>query len=216
MSPEQATGRAADTRSDLWAFGVVLLEMLTGRPVFTGETDADVLESVLHADPDCDRAACRDARTDSQAPPPLSREGPHTTARFGRCGSIRDRRCDCIAGRRDRSISEQRRVASHRSAIAALASGALLIALAVWAVMLSRPRGPVPPSRFAIVTPPGQPLNVDSNDRDLALSPDGRHLVYRFGGTGNERRLFDGACDRSARRAPARGYYQRVLAVLFP
>ena len=33
------------------------------------------------------------------------------------------------------------------------------------------------------MTPPGQPLNVDSNDRDLALSPDGRHLVYRFGGT---------------------------------
>ena len=52
MSPEQATGRAADTRSDLWAFGVVLLEMLTGEPVFTGETDADVLESVLKAEPD--------------------------------------------------------------------------------------------------------------------------------------------------------------------
>src|SRR6185369_4056252 len=52
MSPEQATGRAADTRSDLWAFGVVLLEMLTGRAVFAGDTDADVLAAVQHTEPD--------------------------------------------------------------------------------------------------------------------------------------------------------------------
>ena len=52
MSPEQAAGWAADTRTDLWAFGVVLLEMLTGRAVFTGTTDAKVLESVLKAEPD--------------------------------------------------------------------------------------------------------------------------------------------------------------------
>ena len=43
MSPEQAVGRAADTRSDLWAFGVVLQEMLTGRAAFAGTTDAKVL-----------------------------------------------------------------------------------------------------------------------------------------------------------------------------
>jgi serine/threonine protein kinase len=52
MSPEQAAGRAADTRCDLWAFGVVLLEMLTGRAVFTGKTEAEVLESVLKTDLD--------------------------------------------------------------------------------------------------------------------------------------------------------------------
>ena len=52
MSPEQATGKAVDKRSDLWAFGVVLLEMLTGRPVFTGESVSHVLAAVLRADPD--------------------------------------------------------------------------------------------------------------------------------------------------------------------
>ncbi len=52
MSPEQAAGRPADKRSDLWAFGVVLLEMLTGRPVFTGESVSHVLASVLTSDPD--------------------------------------------------------------------------------------------------------------------------------------------------------------------
>src|SRR5437764_1191867 len=52
MSPEQAAGKPVDKRSDLWAFGVVLMEMLTGRPVFTGETLSHVLASVLTSDPD--------------------------------------------------------------------------------------------------------------------------------------------------------------------
>ena len=52
MSPEQAAGKAVDRRSDLWAFGVVVLEMVTGRPAFTGETVSHVLASVLKTDPD--------------------------------------------------------------------------------------------------------------------------------------------------------------------
>ncbi len=52
MSPEQAAGKAVDKRSDLWAFGVVLLEMLTGRPVFAGETVSHVVAAVLGAQPD--------------------------------------------------------------------------------------------------------------------------------------------------------------------
>jgi len=52
MSPEQAAGKPVDKRSDLWAFGVVLLEMLTGRQVFGGETTSHVLASVLKDEPD--------------------------------------------------------------------------------------------------------------------------------------------------------------------
>src|SRR5262245_3967103 len=52
MSPELAAGRPVDKRSDLWAFGVVLMEMLTGRAVFMGETVSHVLASVLKSDPD--------------------------------------------------------------------------------------------------------------------------------------------------------------------
>jgi serine/threonine protein kinase len=51
LSPEQAKGRAADKRADIWAFGVVLFEMLTGRQVFTGETVSDILASVLAREP---------------------------------------------------------------------------------------------------------------------------------------------------------------------
>ena len=51
MSPEQAKGRPADTRSDIWAFGVVLYEMLSGKSTFTGETVIETLGSVLKSEP---------------------------------------------------------------------------------------------------------------------------------------------------------------------
>ncbi|MCI0413438.1 serine/threonine-protein kinase [bacterium] len=52
MSPEQARGKPVDKRTDIWAFGVVLFEMLTGRRLFDGETVSDTLAAVLIRDPD--------------------------------------------------------------------------------------------------------------------------------------------------------------------
>src|SRR4249919_3290632 len=52
MSPEQAKGRVADKRADIWAFGAVLYEMLTGRRAFAGEDVSDTLANVLKTQPD--------------------------------------------------------------------------------------------------------------------------------------------------------------------
>jgi len=52
MSPEQAAGQLADRRADIWSFGVVLLEMLTGKQQFAGETVSHTLAAVLQKDPD--------------------------------------------------------------------------------------------------------------------------------------------------------------------
>jgi len=52
MSPEQAKGKAADQRADVWAFGVVLFEMIAGRQAFTGETPSEVMASVMKEEPD--------------------------------------------------------------------------------------------------------------------------------------------------------------------
>jgi serine/threonine-protein kinase len=182
MSPEQATGRAADTRSDLWAFGVVLLEMLTGRPVFTGETDADVLASVQHTEPDL-------TGLPAETPAPIRRLlrrclEKDRTRRLDSAAAARLEIDDTIASPAGETVAPAT-AASRRATtvvVAALA-GVVLAALATWFLMRSSPQAAAVPSRFAIVVPPGQPLNGAGPARDIALSPDGRYLVYRFGGT---------------------------------
>jgi serine/threonine protein kinase len=52
MSPEQAKGKRVDRRADIWSFGVVLFEMLTGRRLFAGETATDIMAAVVRAEPD--------------------------------------------------------------------------------------------------------------------------------------------------------------------
>ena len=52
MSPEQASGDSTDKRADIWSFGVVLFEMLTGLQTFDGKTVAHVLADVLRAEPE--------------------------------------------------------------------------------------------------------------------------------------------------------------------
>ena len=52
MSPEQARGAPVDKRTDIWAFGCVLFEMLAARPAFGGATTADTMASILEREPD--------------------------------------------------------------------------------------------------------------------------------------------------------------------
>src|SRR5271169_3446222 len=59
MSPEQARGKAVDKRADIWAFGVVLFEMLTGQPLFEGETVSDTLAQVLTKEPNWEQVPAK-------------------------------------------------------------------------------------------------------------------------------------------------------------
>jgi eukaryotic-like serine/threonine-protein kinase len=59
MSPEQARGKAVDKRADIWAIGVVLYEMLTGKQLFTGETISDILAALIKEEPDWEKVPAK-------------------------------------------------------------------------------------------------------------------------------------------------------------
>jgi Tol biopolymer transport system component len=183
MSPEQARGQSLDRRTDIWSFGCVLYEMLTGRAPFAGDTISDTLAAILEREPD---------RTmlPADTPVPIRRLLRRCLEkdRKGRLDSAAGARLeidDAIASPAAETLAlaaaPSRRVTP--LAIAVLAGVAVIAALIVSTLMRPAPVAAVPPARFAIVPPPEPPLNLSGPDRDLAFSPDGRRLVYRAGGS---------------------------------
>ena len=182
MAPEQAKGREADKRSDIWAFGCVLYEMLAGRRPFDGEDITDVLGAVVRLEPAWEALP-------SDVPAPV-----RTLLR--QC-LVKDRR------RRVGDIAAVLFVLDHQAGlaptvavaprssrvpwlVAALATSAL-IATAVVALRLSRP-GTVAPDlvQFTIAPPEktvfgGPAAGGTGRAAQLAISPDGRNIVFVAG-----------------------------------
>jgi serine/threonine-protein kinase len=178
MSPEQARGTPADRRADIWAFGVVLYEMLTGRRLFDGEMASDVLASVLKSDPawsDLPRGTPGSIRS-------LLRRCLERTPK-NRLHDIADARIvleDAIAGRNEDvpaaapALPKPRRV---RLAlwIAGIVGALALGLLAGWQLG-GRNASTETEMRFLLGLPPGWKL-ADADTMLLAISPDGRRRV---------------------------------------
>ena len=90
MSPEQARGKPVDKRADVWSFGVLLWEMLTGRSLFAGDTVTDVIAAVVTKEPDLDAPAARDTARGATPAGPLPAQGPAHAAARHRRGADRD------------------------------------------------------------------------------------------------------------------------------
>ncbi len=190
MSPEQAKGAPVDRRADVWAFGVVLHEMLTGRRLFPGDTPSEVIAAVLRADIELDDL------------PPAT---PASVRRLLRRCLQRDpkRRLRDLGDARLELDPAESEVESGAGGAAALDAGAgglrlsratlglaaaIIVALGLavaWLATRERPAAPGAVTRFALYDI-GMPIDAFQG---VALSPDGRRIVFRARGSEGGERL---------------------------
>ena len=169
MSPEQARGRAADKRSDVWAFGCVVYEMLTGRRAFDGEDVSDMLAAILRGQPDW-----------NAFPPDVP---AHVRTIVARClDKDRRARVPDIAVVRflldSPPVAVEERADARRPrslALAAMLAAALAVGLGLGLVRARLTRESSSPGALtlSILHPPGTGLASEVR----ALSPDGRMLA---------------------------------------
>jgi len=176
MSPEQAKAKPVDRRADIWAFGCVLYEMLTGKQAFTGETVTDTLASIIKEEPDWKLLP---AATPMRVRVLLQRclqKDPKQRLRD--IGDARISLDEVLLGAPEQPSAAAVPVSATlwRRALPWTLFAAALTAFAVLAFVHFREK-PAPPAhvyRYDIATP--DPLNIRA-----ALSPDGTRLVFSTG-----------------------------------
>jgi serine/threonine protein kinase/Tol biopolymer transport system component len=181
MAPEQARGKKVDKRADIWAFGAVVFEMLSGRHAFAGESLADTLAAVLDREPDWKRLPANvPAGIRQWLQRCLEKNPRHRTRDIGDVWLELERPTTPSAGDAPPHPSSRRRLAWTMVAIAAagLAGGAL--GAASWWRSPSLPASvPTAVVRFTLpVEPAPNPRFGAGLTTRLALSRDGRRLAY--------------------------------------
>jgi len=170
MSPEQAKGKVADRRADIWSFAVVLYQLLTGRKLFSGETVVEVLGGVLNKEPNL-----------SDAPPQVHRllRWCLEKDRKKRLASISDARILLAEGPADEGVTSTASGSRGGSRFGMLERGVAVVATLVLAIVSFvhfNEKPPVPPEliKFEIFAPEKTAI------QKFQVSPDG-HKVAFFG-----------------------------------
>ena len=179
MSPEQARGKAVDARCDIWAFGCVLFEMLTGARAFDGATFTDVLASIVTREPDWQALPAATPQQVRSLVARCLRKNPAERLR-----DIADGRFQIEEAMEERSTTGVKRPAASRTrertawVAAALSAGAAVL-LAVWPSRDAPARNPV---TFQVFAPErtvfSGSINTTVNVPTFALSPDGHTLAF--------------------------------------
>jgi hypothetical protein len=199
MPPEQAKGKAVDKRADIWAFGCILYECLTGKRAFQGETVSETIAKILEGAPDWDALS-------ENAPPAMCKLVRWCLQKDQgrRLHDIADARMEIAEGFGQPFISEPAPKSKINFTWMAIAVIFVLLSggIAEWLIMGNlRTLPPVSVGRFTIELPPGTQLTRDvhgATRTELALSPDGRYLVFSASadGTEAEARLYLRAMER--------------------
>jgi serine/threonine-protein kinase len=174
MSPEQARGLAVDKRTDVWAFGCVLYEMLTGRTAFPGGTASDTIAAILDREPDWTAlprdlpVAIRTLLTRCLEKDRRQRIADISIARF----LLTEHAGLGVAAS---AAPSTRRYAAAYLGVALAASAT--VGVGVW--IAARPADSPPRvSRFTIATSGATALTTDGGNNHLAITPDGSRVVY--------------------------------------
>ena len=181
MSPEQAKGKVADKRADIWAFGVVLLEMLTGQRVFRGETISETLADVMKTEPAWDQlptdlpSKLRNLVHRCLEKDPKTRIRDIGDVRLAMEGAFET----TVKTPAEPTAVPQLQVWQRPAAVLSMIVAAgLITGLTVWTL---KPTPPQPVSRLSVSALPSPPVVPSISGNDVALSPDGSFVVYRTG-----------------------------------
>jgi len=179
MSPEQARGRPADKRSDVWAFGCVLHEMLTGKRTFHADEVSDALAMVLMKEVDWSSLP---TATPSAIRTVLRRcLEKDRRRRLPDIGAARLEIDEALAGPAAETRQEQPAAARRESRLAWGATGLAAVGMLAIGVLHFSEAPPAPPSpvRFQVVPPIDASFPSTEPTEPHALSPDGKHLAFR-------------------------------------
>ncbi len=183
MSPEQARGERVDKRADIWAFGCVLYEMLTGRTAFARPTTGDTLVAVLDREPDWDALP-------GDTPPHIRRVLRRCLEKDvkRRARDIADVRTELEVARNDDAADARPVERVRRRGPAAWAAATVVALVAIGGAMWNmRGPAPVPTSevtRTTVTLPAGYELDTGPGAAPMAISPDGRRVAYVAAGNG--------------------------------
>jgi serine/threonine-protein kinase len=178
MSPEQAKGRPADKRSDIWAFGCVIYEMLAGNRAFEGEDVSDTLANVLKSEPDWTALPpgvaphLRDLLRHCLQKDRRQRIGDISVARYVLSGAAS---LPLPSGTTPTQASPGWRWRRVGGLVAAGVAAAGLAGSGLW-VMVHPPAPPV--TRTTITSSSPAAMTLSGITRDLAITPDGSRVVY--------------------------------------